>query len=172
MTEWVTRSPIELFWTAKKIKLLPFFFPLWINLPTIVNFNKKLEHKFFQQTHQMEWKKSNWVFPKYIWTNLLKWMLGENWVYLIQFKNYVFPTGIFLEIIWLEFFNVDFFGWILSVFPTLMADYEHFLHCDTCFNYLPRSIRFAALGKTKILNISTPTLINYLYVYLTMELLC
>ena len=34
-----------------------------------------------------------------------------------------------------------FFGWTLSLFSTLMTDYEHFLHCDTCFNWLPWSIK-------------------------------
>ena len=47
-----------------------------------------------------------------------------------------FPGGIFLSV-WCHFFT------------TLMADYDHFLHSNTLFNWLPCWIMSAGLGKSK-----------------------
>ena len=43
-----------------------------------------------------------------------------------------------------------FFAFTMSLFSTLMADYEHFLHCDTCFNWLPWSTMSVGLKETRI----------------------
>ena len=40
-----------------------------------------------------------------------------------------------LNIYW-QFIKVDFLAFTMSLFSTLMVDYEHFLHCNTCFNWL------------------------------------
>ena len=57
-------------------------------------------------------------------------------IYLYYIYSGICPGGIFLPS-------------RCHFFSTLMADYEHFLHCDTCFNWLPWSIMSAGLGKTK-----------------------
>ena len=37
----------------------------------------------------------------------------------------------------------------VTFFKTLMADFDHFLHSHTLFNWLPWSTMSAALGKSK-----------------------
>ena len=74
---------------------------------------------------------------KFILETYSSWILTPAVNYIMYMNDGNCPGGIFL-------------AEVCHFFSTLMADYEHFLHFDTCFNWLPWSIMSTGLGKLKL----------------------
>ena len=70
--------------------------------------------------HQNNVKVVRWRSGRLIWTDVL-----INWI-----------VSLFSRLREInKIMSREPMSWIVSLFSTLMADYEHFLQCDTCSNY-------------------------------------